>query len=585
MLSRDAVLRSRLAPRLHPNCRLTATGLVLGGSRTIVLDSDTRALVSLCDGDTDAVSIARALVSDSKNSYGLGAQVMSALAQLARQGVVLWEVGIPVGNRPEDALLQALRLVPDARHREQLMTPVLTLQKGRAGVSVNEAIETLESAFVQATGRPATRRPGETYAARTTVYEDCQRDVDVVFGEPLLDKLRAPLSLVLRATAWFVARVAERFEAYVLETFEQMRSDTGEVRFDQLIVYNKKAQPAAFAILSETQDLFDKRWRKVCELPLDNPRLVQLRSQDVEPRVCEHFPARPLPWPIARYHSPDVLIAAESPSAIREGRFELVLGEIHATFNTIAYRVFCAQHPTPAELVRWMDSDLARPQIDRGPHDSHLAFRTTGESLSSNDYEVCFGRVPPWRAADKVLAMRDLVVRKGEAGLVVETAERSKRFDIRETFPMFIAGLCVSSVKLFEQSPHLPRVMLDNLVIARERWCVPCEKLEFAREKTLDSRFVSCFRWANTIGLPRWVFYTLPLEPKPLYVDLESPLSVDIGCSAIRRCQKQDPEMLVTITEMFPTPEQCWLTDAEGNYYSSELRMAALSPEMFQPVD
>ena len=39
------------------------------------------------------------------------------------------------------------------------------------------------------------------------------------------------------------------------------------------------------------------------------------------------------------------------------------------------------------------------------------------------------------------------------------------------------------------------------------------------------------------------------------------------------------PEIMVTFTEMLPTPEQCWLMDAEGNRYASELRTIGVSPK------
>ncbi|MBO4210621.1 hypothetical protein, partial [Micromonospora echinofusca] len=45
---------------------------------------------------------------------------------------------------------------------------------------------------------------------------------------------------------------------------------------------------------------------------------------------------------------------------------------------------------------------------------------------------------------------------------------------------------------------------------------------------------------------------------------------------AVRRLARQDPSGRLTVTEMLPTPEQAWLTDDEGNRYTSELRFVAV---------
>ncbi len=36
------------------------------------------------------------------------------------------------------------------------------------------------------------------------------------------------------------------------------------------------------------------------------------------------------------------------------------------------------------------------------------------------------------------------------------------------------------------------------------------------------------------------------------------------------------PGHRITFTQMLPAPDQCWLADAEGNHYVSELRMVAV---------
>ncbi|HEY3873472.1 MAG TPA: hypothetical protein VGM10_34260, partial [Actinocrinis sp.] len=68
-------------------------------------------------------------------------------------------------------------------------------------------------------------------------------------------------------------------------------------------------------------------------------------------------------------------------------------------------------------------------------------------------------------------------------------------------------------------------------------------------------------------------------EPRPFYVDLSSPVYVNILAKAIRRLARNDPGGQLTFSEMLPTPEQTWLTDDRGRRYTSELRLVAVDTD------
>ena len=71
----------------------------------------------------------------------------------------------------------------------------------------------------------------------------------------------------------------------------------------------------------------------------------------LRPRVLELFPSPAQGLDAARYHSPDVLISAKSPEAIRNGEYEVILGEFHIAMNTLQIVAFLAQHPCADELM------------------------------------------------------------------------------------------------------------------------------------------------------------------------------------------------------------------------------------------
>jgi hypothetical protein len=41
----------------------------------------------------------------------------------------------------------------------------------------------------------------------------------------------------------------------------------------------------------------------------------------------------------------------------------------------------------------------------------------------------------------------------------------------------------------------------------------------------------------------------------------------------------------VSLSEMLPSPEQCWLIDQEGRPYTSELRTVAVDPIAWRPLE
>jgi len=118
-------------------------------------------------------------------------------------------------------------------------------------------------------------------------------------------------------------------------------------------------------------------------------------------------------------------------------------------------------------------------------------------------------------------------------------------------------------------------VLIDKLVIHRETWRFRKGELDFAAKKDEASRFLSTRRWMKSHGLPQKAFVKSSLEVKPFYVDMESPVLVEIFCRAIRRMNSsaEEAEELI-FSEMLPGPEQLWLRDAEGASYTSELRFA-----------
>jgi hypothetical protein len=102
-----------------------------------------------------------------------------------------------------------------------------------------------------------------------------------------------------------------------------------------------------------------------------------------------------------------------------------------------------------------------------------------------------------------------------------------------------------------------PRFRCGDVVLFRARWCFAEGETPRPGPSPADF-FERTARWRRRHGLPRHVFVHTAAEPKPFYVDLESPPFVDL----LRRAL---PAAL-TVTEMLPGPDALWVADRQGRY-------------------
>ena len=81
------------------------------------------------------------------------------------------------------------------------------------------------------------------------------------------------------------------------------------------------------------------------------------------------------------------------------------------------------------------------------------------------------------------------------------------------------------------------------------------------------------------------VYVKVPVETKPHYLDLESPVFVEIFTRLVRRTAAQNPKALsVSVTEMLPVHGHQWLPDADGQRYTSELRLIGVDEPIQRAV-
>lgn len=590
-LSRNVELRPWITPRRVPYLRLAGDMLLLPLAPPTRLPPQLAMALQLCDGKKTACEIAHILtrafptiVRGEKEAYHL-------LEQISVRGLISWKFEIPTQLFPERTLRRLLERVEDESLRASALATLDELERGRDRVAraagdpenLDRALAELEDSFTRLSGATSTRSAGKMYAARTLVYEDCRRDIEVELGPEFLQPLGPPLSLLLTSARWFTFQVAEFYRRAFKEIYRDLARLKGSPEVDgaafwyrvRALIYDK--EKSAGQVI---RPIFQRLWAEILSVPA-GLRHVRYSVEELRPLVEQKFAAPRAGWPFARYHSPDVMIVASGAEAIRRGDYQMLLGEFHLSANTLMGSMFVDQHPHPEEIIRNAEQDLPAHALRIVPPKSlpGLTARTNPVLLSSENHLLMVTHDSFCDPNKQGMPVGELIVEETGGDLFVRTHDGRLRFDIIEAFSDLLSSRSANLFKMLKPRTHMPRISFDQLVVLRESWSFAADELPFAYVKDDAERFLNVRRWAQLHDMPRFVFVKSPIETKPFYVDFESPLYTDILSKVVRRTKESDEaESLITFSEMLPDHSQTWLTDAEGLRYTSELRLVAVDP-------
>lgn len=578
----NPAVRPWMKPRLLPFFHIEGNRLYSGRNRSSILPKLHLLILERANGELTAREIALSIATAEPQIYKL-------LEIFAAREIVSWKFEIPLCLHPERYLRRLLENIEDEELKRPLLDALDELENSRNAVAqafgdaarLNHALQGLEETFSRLTGRAPTKSAGSMYAARTLIYQDCRRDIEIEFGAEIVSSLGPPLSLLLESARWFGYRSAELYRREFERIYGELAKTTANSTVELLEFWSR----IELLIFSPSQRLFNQvlsefqaRWEKILNFSPQACR-VHYSSDELRLSVGRLFDAPRPGWRLARYHSPDVMIAASDVEAIRRGDYLFVLGEMHITTNTQRFSFAVSQHPSPGELLQAMATDFPESHVLPVPPRQwpRITNRTAMALVSPNDYYLEIARDSIASAPrSRVLPIGSLVLRKTNRGLVIEHRNAEISFDAIEFMGEILSGVAVEMMKIVTPRQHVPRISVDRLVIARESWSFSANELQFVNSEEDHRRFLETRFWMLERGLPRFVFVRVPVEVKPFYLDFDSPVYVEIFCKMVRRMlasyRIDEP---ITITEMIPTPDQLWLRDAHGHTYTSELRIVA----------
>ncbi|WP_320068800.1 lantibiotic dehydratase [Micromonospora sp. RTGN7] len=524
-----------------------------------------------------------------------GCDPVDARAELLRldeAGVVRIGFRVPYGDQPEQYLRQQVEQLPAERTRAELLRRLDDIGEAHDGVPAGRP-EEVRAALGELTGRFAkagweaagTRRSAY---ARTPAYLDARRDTDVRIGGDLLEPLRAPLGILLDSARWLGDEVAAAVDEGLLDRYHRLRGRRAEVTLSDLQFAASDLLAADGPLAATVRTDFQLRWAEI--LPPDPTGEIRLTSAEVGPLAGALFPAAGPRWAAARQHSPDLLLGRAADGSLR-----WVLGELHVALNTLESRVFRTQSDDPEELVRLTAADMSDGRVvPLYPPDAPEATARTYPPLALDPpglyHYWSYGSDDGHPDGAASVAGTDVLVRERDGELVGEVRGRGWSAPVLEFFGEFLTATAVNLFQLRARRPHLHRVLLDDVVVARESWSCPIAELPVPPpgRKIADRGYQELREWAAALGMPRHVFARTPLEKKPFYVDFDAPLLVGNLMRAVRRVVAEaapgDPPATLDLVEMLPRPDELWLTDAAGQHYTAELRVVAVDDRRVPPV-
>lgn len=580
-------LRMALAPRLLPTVRLEGQTLHHSVDRASELPVEYGALLASCDGCRSARDIARALIAEPALDLTEESEVYAMLDELVEKRVVVWTVDTPTsGGRPEDLLRAELGKIEPAEVRGRALGALAELERARDDVAraagsperLDAALQQLDETFTRLTGTEASRRAGQTYAGRTVAFELGHRDIALEVGPGVWRELAGPLELLLLSARWFTWEIAARYRLALTALHRRLVDEAGGPRVEYLRFAASMADlfpgdAQAGSIVDQVRQELRARWKRVIGFD-DEERVVRRSASALHAAAREAFGAPGPGWPAARHQSIDVMLAAPTVEAIARGEFKAVLGELHPGLNTHLLPDLPHPYGSRDVLFERRDHEIGRACV--APVWSRARTHFDYYSRSPIDFDVEHSSARSWRPRDRVLAAADLVVELVAGELEIATRDGRIRFDVIAFLEHHLIAESHQQFGIVGGGAHTPRVEIDRLVVARERWSWPAAEIEFAAIVDPVMRFARARAWAVRHGLPRLGFLRTPEEIKPTYLDLESPTYVDLAARSIRAASQ------VTVSEMLPTFDECWLPDAEGRRYTSEIRMVASDPQVWR---
>jgi hypothetical protein len=495
-------------------------------------------------------------------------------AALLEKGLLTQKIQIPPDVLPLRCLRKTVDSWPEGSQRALWQSNLTALESHSNAIELAEGFEARSEALTRLQEFLIGLEVGDRndsqrlYSSRLPVNEDCRLDCKkLVLGRPFVEQL------LNDAAPWFDLwrDLAGLYATRLHQGMRKHWADMGQkpVPLPLFLPSILKAWGEMSKLDQEIQQawaeqLGDRRHQSVVALTEDDTQFLRKRFKFRRMKAFDNM-------------SPDLQIVAENAEAMDDGRWSLLIAEIHPDF-TPWENCFFLWCPDPDSFAADYASEGGQGHaVVIGNSLPYFGSAHTSLSVYPNAHRWTFiGGAPPdgmesIRGAEAfVVVTDDDVVLQDSSGRYLgsflhtwQTAVNTHRLDLQG------------------EAAHSPRLQVGRVIVQRESWKVKpdAEQIEAAKaggERSYES--LRALREAHS--LPERVYLrgvlpqrmSLEKDVKPVYMDFRNPLLTEVASKMVGRFDR------LLITEMLPTIGDCWL-EGPGGHYSSEFRTVVMASQ------
>ncbi|MEO6504226.1 MAG: lantibiotic dehydratase [Jatrophihabitantaceae bacterium] len=587
----DPAVRPELVARVPPNVFLRSDGArlvrfveapITVHDLALPLTELGRRLLVEVDGRRSARQLATALGMPVE-------QVVQELSDLHRAELVRFDLELPMGTaEPADDLLEFVAGLAEPV-RLQWHGRIVELCDRRDDFATAHgladritAMERLGAQFAGVSGTAPLRNAGELAADRGIVIEDCvgdwpRFDLGGRLAKYLDTELPSVLDLLYELP---LARRRVRL-AHLQQWFDGRFGADRPVPLDEALLAAADDENALGRQLTALDEevrrtgpsaITDQLWQHA-----DRSRVELGMDWAAQARAAIDFDT----WCVSGV---DLFVAAPSVEAINEGKFTALVGEVHALHDQLLQGLWPRLHPEPATLAKDI-GELIAAVTDRTVCDPTLPHRRKTMAREDVLPEVEFCELSPRPAERKTQANRLSIISTGGRLELLDDRLGSLALtrpplwwwnrEVDSLFTPFtgarIANM-VDTTRANQEFQHLPRLTVGQTVLARETWWLPPIGRHRKDQNLVPANQRAMWRIKGEFGLPDQVYVRFAEESKPVFVDFDMPVLVDLLAQLWRRTEHP-----VEVSEMVPGPAELWLRDSTGRH-PCELRIGYYRP-------
>ncbi|MCA9779577.1 MAG: lantibiotic dehydratase [Candidatus Eremiobacteraeota bacterium] len=439
----------------------------------------------------------------------------------------------------------------EKRTQEALLSELAKLEQARSEIArqPDKEIPRFERLVSEFSRGETERHQGKAYGGRQGFYEDCRRR-GFRIPESWLTAVWEPIALLLESARWVSFQSGSR----LAEALEKAHQDLHRRYGDGYIATALWEASRPIFVQPESLDLdgidreLARRWYEALGKPSVGEEAVRFEVSGLREAVEKKFSVPSYGFPSARFQSFDLFFS-------RDG--QAVLGEIHPCLHTFNDPSTHFQHPHNPRLCEWYEERTPHPEIFPARQVPYTRLYQDGWS-NRNAYHLL---VDPawgsWRDESKQLRLGDFRVFQEGSGVVVRHRS-GLEFSLLSFFEADLRPYQAVSFSPFDFAAESPRIRIGDLVVARRTWTLRREEfadLESAKGSVMLLDLAARLR---TRGLPSRVFVKYPHETKPVLLQFDSVVSLDLFWHLFRsgescRCQ-----------EVLPGLEEAWIECSEG---------------------